>query len=105
MSNGRYILDSQGMPVAEDDLLVWANWLETTDRQVAMDKLGDVEVSTVFLGLDHSFGGAAPILFETMIFGGPHDQYQDRYSTREEALAGHQKALALAAEDTTHDGD
>jgi hypothetical protein len=30
-----------------------------------------------------------------MIFGGPHDGYQDRYTSRQEALEGHQKALAL----------
>jgi hypothetical protein len=54
-------------------------------------------------GLDHSFhfyeNGqrvGLPILFETMIFGGEHDQYQDRYATRDEALEGHKKALAMA---------
>ena len=35
-----------------------------------------------------------PILFETMIFGGEHDQYQERYATREEAVEGHARAVA-----------
>jgi hypothetical protein len=59
--------------------------------------LGEVQVSTVFLGLDHNFGfGRKPLLFETMIFGGKHDQYQERYSTYKEAEKGHAVALELA---------
>ena len=50
------------------------------------------------MGIDHAFGLAqhAPILFETMIFGGEHDEYQRRYCTMEEAEAGHAKAVTLA---------
>lgn len=33
--------------------------------------------------------------FETMIFGGEHDQYQERYSTWDEAEAGHKRAIEL----------
>ena len=54
-----------------------------------------MSVSTVFLGLDHSFGGGTPILFETMIFGGEYDDYQERYHTLEEAQVGHEKAISL----------
>ena len=60
------------------------------------DKVGDVRVSTVFLGLDHAWiGEPSPILWETMIFGGEHDQYQERYTSHEDALAGHQRAIDL----------
>lgn len=52
-----------------------------------------IEVSTVFLGLDHSFNGGQPILFETMIFGGDEDGYQDRYYTWDEAVIGHLETL------------
>ena len=47
------------------------------------------------MGLDHAFMGGPPLLFETMIFGGEHDQFQERYSTWEEAMAGHKKAVEL----------
>lgn len=57
-----------------------------------------VEVSTVFLGLDHNWGIGPPLLFETMIFGGVHDEYQERYSIWDEAEAGHARAVALARE-------
>jgi hypothetical protein len=52
----------------------------------------------VFLGTDHNLGdyGDAPILYETMIFGGPLDQEQWRYASREEAVAGHATAVELA---------
>jgi hypothetical protein len=53
-------------------------------------------VSTVFLGIDHRFGGEGPpLLFETMIFGGPHDQSQYRCSTWQEAEHMHADACAL----------
>lgn len=57
---------------------------------------GEVHVSTIFLAVDHQTGGGPPVLFETMIFGGPHDGYQERYSTWGEAEAGHQRAILLA---------
>ena len=66
------------------------------DRIVAQDKQLDVMVSTVFLGLDHNYGDGPPLIFETMIFGGPLDQWQDRYSTEEEAKLGHERACILA---------
>ncbi len=93
----KYILDEHGQAVPCHDLLEWARWLETAERHVGNDRIGDVHVSTVFLGLDHSFGRPVPILWETMIFGGEHDQYQERYSSQEDALAGHARACALVA--------
>ena len=66
-------------------------------RRVAFDNPRDgVRVSTVFLMIDHQFGGGPPLLYETMIFGGAHDQEQWRYSTRDAALAGHARAVELA---------
>jgi len=95
--NDKYILD--GHEVKPVDLMAWAKWFETAERHVAKTKINDdVHVSTVFLGLDHSFGAGPPLLFETMIFGGEHDQYIDRYETWEQAEAGHKKAVEIAGE-------
>jgi hypothetical protein len=92
----RYILDAK-KPVECEDLLTWAKWFETANRHVAVEERDGVRVSTVFLGHDHRFGGdGPPILFETMIFGGPNDQDQDWYSTWEEAEAGHAAMCAKA---------
>jgi len=60
------------------------------DRKVANDEIGDAQVSTIFLVIDHNFGDdGPPLLFETMVFGGPLDESQERYSTWAEAVAGH----------------
>lgn len=87
----------------------WAAWSERTYREpfteggrvVARDELpGNVVVSTVFLGLDHNHTGVGePVLFETKIFGGPHNNFQERYCTYLQALAGHDQALAVAQEE------
>lgn len=56
-------------------------------------------VSTVDLGIDHSFGIGKPLYYETMIFKEVDGHiagstgYQERYSTEEEARIGHQKAI------------
>ena len=49
-------------------------------------------ISTVDLGLDHSFGRCEPLYYETMIFpkGEWGDMYCDRYSNRETALQKHE---------------
>jgi hypothetical protein len=64
------------------------------DNRIAKDTIGDVEVSTIFLGIDHSFGSGPPLLFETMVFGGELDDEQERYSTEAQALAGHAAMVA-----------
>ena len=76
------------------DLQVWANGLDSTARMVATDFVGEVKVSTVFLGVDHNFSNQGPpILFETMVFGGMLDREQQRYATWEKAEAGHKRIV------------
>jgi len=65
-------------------------------------EVGDYIVSTVDLGIDHSFGDGPPLYYETMIFkkdkdgkivfGGEFD-YQERYTTEEQAKIGHKLAI------------
>lgn len=90
--NGEYILEGH-TPVPCDHILEWAKWMECKrhNSRVAETMIGDVYVSTVFLGLDHDFSEKehVPILFETLVFGGPLDQEMDRYCTWDEAVAGH----------------
>ena len=58
--------------------------------------VGEAHISTVFLCIDHNhFGEGTPILFETMIFGGDSDDHQERYSTWDEAIVGHDEAVAF----------
>ncbi len=50
-----YILDADHVPVAVD-ISIWGAWFEKSDdaRVVAQDNIGDIFVSTVFLGIDHN---------------------------------------------------
>lgn len=96
-----YVLDGR-TPVAEPNLLLWSYWFETNERHVARTMVGGYTVSTVFLGLDHSHGWGAPVLFETMIFGADKEaangdlaDYQLRYRTWEEAEEGHRDTVAM----------
>jgi hypothetical protein len=67
-------------------------------RRVGKDIINGHYVSTVFLGTDHDFfGQGVPLVFETMVFEDDKigcQIYMDRYSTWDEALAGHNKAIA-----------
>ena len=87
----QYILNDQDVPVPEPDTIKWATWFEDRDkRRVALEEIGESTVSTVFLGIDHNYGGAVPVLWETMVFGGQLDQEQDRCAGgRKEALQMH----------------
>lgn len=92
---GWYVLDDDHVP-RRATMTEWGAWREDFSRSiVAKDRIGDVEVSTVFLGLDHGYSGGPPVLFETMIFGGPMTHYQWRYRTWERAAAWH--ALVVEA--------
>lgn len=91
-----YILDEKNKPV-EANITEYVEWekLNPTKRIIKQESIGDARVSTVFLGLDHSFDIGIPVLWETMIFGGEHDQYQARYTSYDDAVEGHEAALAL----------
>jgi hypothetical protein len=92
--------DRQGK---ELELLDWARLFEDGDYKILkQDKIGKYRVSTVWIGLNMRFFGIdPPLIFETMIFieeGQEKDEldfWQDRYSTEDEALEGHEKALEL----------
>lgn len=98
-----YILDDQGIPQPTDDMHKFGEMFEDSKiRRVDYTEIGDIRISTVFLGIDHNYTEQGPpILFETMIFGGEHDQYQERYCTKEEAVTGHTTAVEMVKR-TTH---
>jgi hypothetical protein len=102
-----YVLDDDKRPVAVSDLMEWVEWqaAHEHERTLAFTEVGDVQVSTVFLGLAcYSLRRGPPILWETMVFGGPYDRDQFRYTSHDEAIAGHAVVVALvrgsAADDT-----
>ena len=94
MGMGYY--DRQGKPLT--DTMEWGRLHSDYEyKRVAETTIGRLWVSTVWLGLDHSFGDGPPLIFETMVFvagEGGDDLDCRRYSTEAEALAGHEDVLA-----------
>jgi hypothetical protein len=92
----KYILDDQGNPVVENNILLWGAWMERNERKIAYDEINGLRVSTVFLALDHGYGDNVE-LYETMVF--PPNSYNDlycrRYEIKQEALNGHAQILAM----------
>ena len=79
----------------------WAFLHTSQDWQVARKRLfnGKVCVSTVFLGIDYQTGRhGPPLLFHTMVFGGPLDESQERCSTWEQAEKMHKVWIKKAAD-------
>lgn len=97
---GHYVL-RDGTPVEEPNVIKWGQWFENAGetrvvRQSTVGGPSGIMVSTVFLGIDHNFSfQGPPLLFETLVFGGPLDGDMRRYTTREAAESGHKEMLSL----------
>ena len=106
-----YILDGHE-PVPCDDLYEWGDQFHYLEnRRVAVDTLvnpidgSGINISTVFLGIDHGVFGSSPVLFETMVSGKcPYDEEMERYSTWDDAEKGHKNIVASIQQwaDTYH---
>ena len=93
MSERYVLIEKKAYPV--DDLKDWATSFEKDNRRVAQTQVGDINVSTVFLGLNHGWGGKI-LLFETMAFDPKGDEKMcERYETWEEAERGHWLAVLV----------
>lgn len=90
-----YIL--KGREHEEVDLITWAKWFDVREnRKIAYSSSSEGwAVSTVFLGIDHSFGEGPELLYETMVFdsGTELDEDPIRYSTYDAAEKGHEEVL------------
>lgn len=96
-----YILNDDKTITGTNDLKIWSAWFKNTEKRIVQKTaVGEMQVSTVFLGLDHRFAGIGePLLFETMIFGHTFhpelEGFQERYCSYDEALKGHERAVKL----------
>lgn len=92
MNKSSRYYDRQGK---ELDLLEWGRLFEDKEYQcVKQDQIGKYLISTVWIGINLGLFTDHFQIFETMIFNkeGTED-YQDRYETEEEAIAGHKIAV------------
>ena len=79
----------------------WIEWCKKYPcrKVVGRTKIGETFISTVFLGLDHDWGGGRPVLWETMIFSkDANNQYMDRYTSLDQAVFGHEKTVRAVIE-------
>lgn len=92
-----YILvDRKPVQHANDD--EWGRWFfNMNNRRVAQTQVGDKWVSTIFGGIDRSYGHAPePLVFETVIFDSDHKAGETWTSaTWEQAERDHAEAVAL----------
>jgi hypothetical protein len=83
-----------GGPIDEQVLRAWAAEWGSTDRRVAFDVVAPgIEVSTVFLGVDHNYFGGPPLLFETMVFDDYGGGDCRRWPTWAGAVNGHRQLV------------
>ena len=78
----------------DSTIVEWNKFMISVEK-IGDDHVGNVHISTVFLGTNHSNEYGPPVLFETMSFSEvyEYDEYQERYYTYEEALAGHKRIV------------
>ena len=50
-------------------------------------------MSTFWLGLNHDWRSAEPLIYETIIIGGEHDATGMRYATEKQAREGRRRAV------------
>lgn len=91
----RFDAERRAIPATRDEMVTLFD--SPDSRRVALDDVDDARVSTVFLVIDHGFADQ-PVLFETMVFGGRHDQAQWRYATWDEARQGHDRIVTALRE-------
>jgi len=95
------------------DLMEWVQ--KCGDPQYRIIKQEDIDkysISTIWMGLDMNMFGNPKHIFETMIFinegteeeqqKDPLNLYQERYSTEEEAMKGHEIAIAIVEKSLIH---
>lgn len=87
--------DHNVVPTSSHEVNEWLG--RDKERRVDRHKVGGVIVSTVFLCLDHAFGGGPPVVFETLVSGGEHDQHMERYCTWAEAEDGHARIVEMVS--------
>lgn len=101
--SGRYFILTENRNVIPSSASEWAEWFEgdPNRRQVAKTMVPPgTSVSTVFLGMDHSWRDGSPLIFETMAFDEHGDMEaevlvdQRRCSIWDEALDQHELAVA-----------
>lgn len=93
-----FILDDNNNVIPCDNIIEWSDWRNANRSRINinMTKVGELRVSTIFLGHKTLSFSKEPMVFETMVF----DEFDfpvldicERYSTYQEAMSGHKKIV------------
>lgn len=87
--------DKRGNPLTFREYASLKHGLGAKYAVLCQEDVGKYWVSTVWLGMDHGFGTRL-LIFETMVFNNETDESDlacERYTTEEEALAGHERMV------------
>ena len=102
MSDWYYLKHRKPVPYGFDILTDTEKWVKLNTKyysksvKIRCTFINGIQISTIFLGLDHSFCDNDIKLFETMIFGGTQDRFTYRCSTHRQALKQHWQAVKIA---------
>ncbi len=88
-----YILDNK-QPKPVSTKYEWETWMYHFESSCIISEtmVNGIVVSTHFRGCSTEDD---PLLFETVIFGGLHDQYIKKFSTWKEAETAHKRAVVM----------
>jgi len=101
MNIDRHFYRRDGTPYPDGDagFFEWAKDFENFDKRIVRQEElpNGYWVSTVWMGIDHRFLEGPPLIFETMVEDpeGHWTDYQERYSSEEDAIIGHLQAVDL----------
>lgn len=90
---GSMYYDKDTNPITREEWVALFEHREEYSR-VAAEDVGEYWVSTVWLGLNHAWDGGPPLIFETMWFRDGESVDLRRYTTLEQAKAGHKAVVA-----------
>ena len=80
------------IPNADDE-----RWWRLAHTEVELRDGETLEISTVWLGLNRQYGEGPPLIFETVAFREEESGLVERYSTRKDAVAGHERTVRFVA--------
>jgi hypothetical protein len=108
LASREYILDAERNVIPCPSAEAWMEFNEGAEgwarKVVGETFVGNMRISTVFLGLDHNYrADGPPLVFETMVFRmdeGDPAEWQQRYATWDVAAAGHAECVEWAKEFT-----
>jgi hypothetical protein len=88
-STNKFILNENNQVVPTFDINEWMQFVNSSRRDIRKSTINNIGIITIFVG------SSINSLFETKIFSLDNNKVVKRYSTYEDALAGHQMVCNL----------